>query len=77
MYAPHKTPQKIETAKFVLKRILSDPLAPGGVDIETIYLIGRDYGLVKGALKEARRQIGAQSTKVDGKQIWWLPKQED
>lgn len=29
MYAPHKTPQKIETAKFVLKRILSDPLAPG------------------------------------------------
>ena len=72
----YKAPEKIETAKTVLRRILSDPLVDGGVDIQTIFYIGRYYGLVKSDMKEARRQIGANSTNVEGKQIWWLPRKE-
>lgn len=69
--------ENIEIAKVVLKRIFSYPEAENGLKVETIYLIGRDSGLVKGVLKKARKELGILSENRDGIQFWYLPKTGD
>lgn len=67
----------IKLAEVVLKRIFNDPMAlKSGIQIKTIYLIGKDYGLTRGVLKEARKRIGVLSENRNGVQYWYLPKEE-
>jgi len=68
--------ENVELAKVVLKRILADPkVMDYGVPVKTALLIGKDHGLVKSVMKEARKELGIQSESKNGEQYWLLPRE--
>lgn len=61
----------IKIAKELLKQVLAEK----DRTITEVYAYCRGNGITRGAIKEARKQLGVLSTNRDGEQYWSLPKE--
>lgn len=68
---------KTNIAKVLLKNLFESPEAANGVNVKTLLIIGRDQGLNKRAMKDARKELGIISENRNGIQFWIFPKEGD
>jgi len=66
---------KTNIARVLLKNLLQSPEAANGVNVKTLLIIGRDQGLNKRAMKDARKELGIISEDRNGIQYWFMPKE--
>lgn len=70
------TPNKTELAKMLLQKLSSDPIILKPIPVDFITQVGKQKGLTKAGLKEARHCLGTTFKNEEGKWLW-MPKEEN